>query len=330
MLDVNELKELVTANTYEVVVQSYESVEPKYPQIVELRDISETNLYGVKGSVLEGVGGFRDREDYQEADSDQPGKAYTWQAAVRQKSRRLDISQRMLDSLGTAGKVVDYVSRQVQHWGVQALRAKEEEIAGMLQKGTLTAGNLKYFDDSFPDNDDPNPGFIYDGLPLFDTAHTLSGSSDTYSNHTVSAPLTSANLQTVLNTMRDDNALDDRGDRIDIMPDTLIVPVGQEFTARQILNSVNLPGTGNNDVNPIAGMLRIVTNPYLSDAASADSWWVAQTQGSRALRMWDSGLPVVETHYDPISKTLSVIAEIHYAACATDARLIYAANKAAS
>lgn len=326
MIDVSTLPELVTQEAYPVMVQSYETTPSYYTGLCNVRSVSETNLYGLKGSVLETAGQFRERADGAEAESDAPGKAYTWQVKIRQFTRRLDIPQRMLQSLGSAGKVTDYVQQQISAWGEQAMRRKDLFLAGMLQDGTLTAGSLEFFDNSFPDNDDPNAGFIYDGLPFFDTAHTLSGASGTYANHTASAALTSTNLQTVLTTIRSTNAVNDRGDRILLMPDTLVVPQALLFTARQVLNSQLLPGGTNNDVNPLAGELQIVANPYLT--ADTDSWYVCEA--GKGIDFWDSGAPVIETQYDAKRKVLSVVAEMHFGSAVTDWRRWYNANKAAS
>jgi hypothetical protein len=330
MLDVNELADTVKAELYPVVIQDYEAQPAFYPQLTDLRPITEMgNFYGIKGNTLEAVGEFRDRADGQEAEHDSPGKAYTWQAAVRQKTRMMTIPQRMLDSLGSAGRIVDYVQRQAAGWGVQAMRAKDTHVAGMLQKGTLTAGSAEFFDNSYLDDNDPNPKYIYDGLPFFDTAHTLSDSSTTLSNHTASSALTRANLETVLTTIRQTNAIDDRGNRIQLMPNALVVPSALEFTARRIVNST--VSDADMQVNPVQGSLQVIVNPYLTD--DTDSWYVAQVGAAGVgggIRFYDSGAPVIESQYDSVRKVLHVVAEIHFAAAVTDWRFWYAANKAAS
>lgn len=330
MLDVTELADTVKAELYPTVIQSYEAQPAIYPQICDVRPITEMrNFYGTKGNTLEASGEFRDRADGQEAEHDSPGKAYTWQCKVRQKARRMEIPQRMLDTLGTAGRVVDYVQQQAANWGTQARRAKDQHVAGMLQKGTLTAGSAEFFDNSYLDDNDPNPKFIYDGLPFFDTAHTLSDSPTTLGNHTASLALTRANLETVLTTIRQTNAIDDRGNRIQLMPNALVVPPALDFTARRIVNST--VSDADMQINPVQGALQVIVNPYLTD--DTDSWYVAQVGAAGfggGIRFFDAGEPVITTQYDEVRKILHVVAEVHFGAAVTDWRFWYNANKAAS
>lgn len=327
-IDINELADTVKEEAYPVMIQSYDVVPSVFDRIAEVRPLSElANKYGTKGTTLEAVGEFRDRLDGQEAEADQPGKAYTWQLAVKQPARRVDIPQRSLDSMQSAGRIVDYVQRQAAEWGKQAIRFKEARIAGMLQDGTLTAGSLEFFDNSYLDEYDPNAGFIYDGLPFFDGAHTLSGASGTFSNIATSRPLTRANLETTLTTMRQTNAVNDRGDRIMIMPNALIVPPALEYTARRITQSELDPGSANNDINAVRGMLEVIVNPYLTD--DSDAWWVADTSLGGIIA-YDSGLPTLETFYDPIKKVLSIIPEFHFGSSVKDWRGFHSCNKADS
>lgn len=329
MIDVNELADAVKQELYPVMVQAYDEEPETYSRIADVRGMGELNgnLYGTKGTTLLGAGEFRERQDGQEVEADSPGKAYTWRCKVRQFARTIPIAQRTLDSLQSADKIANYVQEQVAAFGRQAKRKKEDRIAGMLQTGTLTAGSLEYFDDSYLDENDPNAGVIYDGLPFFDTAHTLANASGTFSNHVASRTLTRANLETTLTAMRQTNAVDDNGDRVRIMPTHIIVPPALEYDARRVLQSVLDPGSTDNDINAVRGMLDIVVNPYLTD--DSDAWWVADLSNS-GIRAYDSGTPIIETGYDFRRKVLYVTAEFHFGSTVTDWRRFHACNKAAS
>ena len=184
-----------------------------------------------------------------------------------------------------------------------------------------------FFDGSFPNNVDPNPTLIYDALPFFDTAHTISGGSSTYANHVVSSALSAANLQTALIEMTKTNAVNERGERIMIRPDVLMVPPGLEYTARVILQSGLLPGSANNDINAVAGSLNLVVNRALDDAASASSWWLVQS--GRGLKIADSGAPRMRT-FAQENGDVTVLSEYEFGAAVTNWRYSYLANKAAS
>lgn len=80
-------------------------------------------------------------------------------------------------------------------------------------------------------------------------------------------------------------ATDDRGKRIMLMPDTLIVAPAEGFNATRILKSVLQNNTGNNAINAIKSMGlfgggdNLVINPYLTDA---DAWFVRAKGGITA------------------------------------------------
>ncbi len=325
-LDINTIPQLVDDIGMSMMMEAYGERPLVYPSICDVRAVSGmSNLYGEKGTVMQGVGDFKEREDGQEIEADQPGQGPTWLLKVRQYSRRIDIPKRMLDGADAAAKIPNLIGEFAQDFGRKARHQKEGFVAGMLQDGTLTAGSTTYFDNGFVGEVDSNSGFIYDGLPFFDTAHTITGGSSTYGNHTVSLALSAANLQTVLVAMRSTNAVNERGDRILITPDTLVVGPDLEYTARVILQSALLPGSANNDINAVAGALQLVVDPAIT---STGTWWVCEAR--KGLRVRDSGMPVLEPVWNGLTKTWSITAEYHFGGAVTDWRHWYCANKAAS
>lgn len=96
----------------------------------------------------------------------------------------------------------------------------------------------------------------------------------TYSNMpTVAADLSEAALeQAVIDIKKYTN---DRGLRVNIMPQKLILPVDLEFEAERILGSALRVGTANNDLNAIKSLGKfpggVVTNNYLTDT---DAWFI--------------------------------------------------------
>ena len=328
-LDVSQVTALVENDGYEAGFEMYDSMPVVYPLLGQIIDPIDAGIseYGDRGTVYLGHQRFDKRKDLQQVNQSTTDLAYTWQAAIEQYSRGMTIPSRLLRSNGARSAVKAKIIEFAQDRAEIAMLQKEDHIADMFQKGTLTAGNTEFFDNSYPGNIDANRGFIYDGLPWFDTAHTVAGSSSTYSNHTVSLALTQTNLQTVLTTMTSTNAVNDRGERIMIRPDTILVPAALEFTAATILRSTQVTGSGNNDINPIAGRLTPVVWNALDDAASASAWWVVQR--GRGLRIYDSGAPrmwvVQEDNGD-----ITVNSEYIFGAAVDQWRYQYCANKAAS
>lgn len=139
----------------------------------------------------------------------------------------------------------------------EGVRQTEEAIAAeAFNKGGFTASDHA----------------IYDGKPFLAFAGNEHANmvGETFSNADA-LNLTLSNLQTVLLRMQSANAYDERGNRIMIRPDTLLVPRELEAEARVILNSEYEPGTPNNDINVLYKALDLVVWPYLTDT---DAWFV--------------------------------------------------------
>jgi hypothetical protein len=99
-------------------------------------------------------------------------------------------------------------------------------------------------------------------------------SGGTYSNIlTTAANLSEAAVEQALIDIR--KYLDDRGNRINVAPESLILPVDLEFEAERIFKSPGRVGTPNNDINAIKAIGRfpsgIVLNPFLT---STTAWFV--------------------------------------------------------
>ena len=76
--------------------------------------------------------------------------------------------------------------------------------------------------------------------------------------------------------------MDSRHNMLNIIPDTIIVPVALEPTARVILESVQRSGNANNDANINRGY-NLVTSHYLSDA---ESWFMVDSRMARQYLNW--------------------------------------------
>ena len=125
---------------------------------------------------------------------------------------------------------------------------------------------------------------IYDGQPLFSAVHPLIDSVALCSN-LATGPLTSANLQKAIQLAR--STKDEAGALIVIKPNRLIIPPALEYTARVILESTQLPGGNNNDVNVVKGALELVVMDYLGSAnGGSDTAWFLQDSTSHELNFF--------------------------------------------
>lgn len=127
-----------------------------------------------------------------------------------------------------------------------------------------------------------------DGVELCDASHPHSpDATGTTQSNFGALSLTKENLATVRQTMM--VFTDDKGNRLGTMPDTLLVPIALEDTALQLVNSFQLPGTGNNDINPRFGQIQVVTWNQLTDT---DAWFLIDSVGMRQALRWYNRVPL--------------------------------------
>ena len=253
---------------------------------------------------------------------------YYFQIKRRQYVARADIPKEIVDPNAAA----NWIQSWIQKFAEAADRTKEEFCAGILNKGPLTAGDKTYFNNGVPGYPDPNPGFIYVGLPLVDTAHNQSKrvTGTTYSNHTASLSFSRTNLQTVYNTMSVTNAYDRNGDKIVISPNMILANPTLKFTIDPVIEST--VQDADLQVNPMAKVSwNTVYWRYLTDT---DGWYVfeaGQGGGCPDLLLIEDWKPVeIEINYDFDRKVNVITGEIFFGAGVRDWRRTYCANVAAS
>jgi phage major head subunit gpT-like protein len=127
---------------------------------------------------------------------------------------------------------------------------------------------------------------IYDGKALCAADHPLveGGTSD----NLASGPLTESNLKAALIKLRGTKG--EAGDLVVIKAKKLIIPPSLEYTARTIMNTTQVTGSNNNDVNTIKGLLDIEVMDYLGSASTAnvltDAYWFIQADSHEMNFYW--------------------------------------------
>lgn len=93
--------------------------------------------------------------------------------------------------------------------------------------------------------------------------------------------LTPTNLETMLTTYLTQS--DTASSKILAMvANTLVVPANLQWTARRILESAGIPGSADNDVNVLKGILNLVVNPLL-DANSTTRFYIGKANNANGL-----------------------------------------------
>ncbi len=120
-----------------------------------------------------------------------------------------------------------------------------------------------------------------DGVSLFNAAHPLLGGG-TYSNQL--APLSDLSVTSLQDIIiLYENMLNERGLRMQLMPENLWMPPELQFVASEILQSQYKPYTGNNEINPMQGRL---TPSVLHFLTSSTTWMVSSKDPNNVKFYW--------------------------------------------
>jgi len=112
-----------------------------------------------------------------------------------------------------------------------------------------------------------------DGVSLFNSTHVLKGGGTARNTLAAAADLSATSLQQALIDMSTQTKVE-AGQVVQAPSDLILfVPPALEFTADRILNSTLLPGSADNDRNPIKARRNwtLVVSPYLTDE---DAWFL--------------------------------------------------------
>jgi phage major head subunit gpT-like protein len=109
-----------------------------------------------------------------------------------------------------------------------------------------------------------------DSKPLASTSHTRADGGTAQSNaSSTGITLTEDNLET--GRLALEKALNDKGEIVNFMADTLVIPIDLRKTAVILTDSSMRPGTANNDVNVYEGVFRVIPWRYIT---STTAWFL--------------------------------------------------------
>ena len=111
-----------------------------------------------------------------------------------------------------------------------------------------------------------------DGKYLVATDHPRTDGGTAQSNY-MTTTVTEAGLETALVAMR--GTLDDKGQKIGVRPDTMLVPTALEKEAIILMQSTGRTATNYNEVNPYTGRLNIISWDYLDNT---QQWFVLDSK----------------------------------------------------
>lgn len=283
-----DFAQAVLKDFYSYFFERYDAYNPVYQELFELK--KSDGAIDLETTAI-GMGRLQEKPEGAPVKFRDPMEGNTIAIRNITFSDGFKISKELYDD---SRKLGDLIQKVAATWAEAVVATEEEYASKIFNKGALTAGH-SIFDATINGvYTDPYPGFIYDGKPFFAASgneHTTKSGGSFY--NWLDLALSGDNLKTVLTLMTDTNAYNERGERIVIAPDVLVVPPSMEYDARTILESTLLPGSPNNDKNVLQGLLRLVVWRYLEDS---DAWFVGCS--GRGLRFLDRQEPIIEIEYN--------------------------------
>ncbi len=178
---------------------------------------------------------------------------------------------------------------------------KDDDQTGRIMELAGELGKSSRFTAELYGHDVYNQGFnttYYtgrDGLALFSTAHTVSGTGGTIANTpAVAVDLSSTALEAAMQSF--ENQIDDRGMPMESRGVILLISPENRMLAKRILQSSLDYSTPNNSINPLYDEgIRVVVSNYLVDK---DAWFLLAEPSELGLKFYWREMPDTKTWDD--------------------------------
>lgn len=108
-----------------------------------------------------------------------------------------------------------------------------------------------------------------DGVAFFSASHPNVGGGTQSNIPSVATDLSQAALESAHTDI--ENWLDDRSLKIMVQPKKLLVAPANRWVAEKILKTKQEVGNNDNTINPMAGIVELIVNPFLTDP---DAWFL--------------------------------------------------------
>ncbi len=183
------------------------------------------------------------------------------------------------------------INKRPQGQAISAARRRENDAAKLF---------INAFDSNYPGPD---------GKALCDEEHPSkayeeAGVGKEHRSNKDTRPLNHSNLQETKNDMRDFR--DDRGGRISVVPDTLLVPVILEDVAWELIESEKKVDTADNNPNIHYGKYRLIVWDYLdpgTDNPDKAPWFMIDSNYANMFLNWFDRVPLefaMEEEFDTL------------------------------
>jgi hypothetical protein len=316
----SQFTELMQKDMYAWFLEKYDTYAPVYPQIFQVEQMSSAYEQQTTGL---GLGKLSERNEGDSIVSSNLLEGFTAIVKARTFSDSYWMTMEFVEDTPPE-KIANILRTYATTWEEGVIASKETFAAKFFIYGGFTSGRHDTFDNTITGVvTDPSGDFIYDGKPFFALTGNNHPAKDgnTYYNSLGALSLTGPNLQTAYNMMTVTNNRNERGEIIQIMPDTLLIPGNLHFTAKTLLESELAPGGANNDKNAVQNIVQPIEWQYLTDT---DGWFLGKRQ--KGLVFYERKSPVIDFYQDEKDKKFYATIDTRFGAGVTNWRYWVASN----
>ena len=221
-----------------------------------------------------GAGGFSDWKEYKGAiEYDDSDQGYPTTFTHSEFARGFKVERKLVDD-----DLYNIINARPAGLALAAARKREKDAADI-------------FINAFASGMGADSQYLCDGAHPASPANTASTQSN--------AGTTALSRDAIIATRKLMRSFtDDRGELINVSPDTLLIPPELEDVVFPLTNSALKPGGANNDVNYVAALgLNVIVWDYLTDAKD---WFMIDSQMAKQHLLWFDRVPL-EFAMDPTS-----------------------------
>lgn len=288
--------------TYFMEAEQYQQLTPVYPQLFEVKQLE--GAYDQQTSAI-GMGKLSERKERDNIKRSNPLEGFTVPIKARTFSDSFELSMETVEDF-TPSKLSNVLMDIAKGWQQGIVNTKEQFAAKFFNYGGFTAGHDVFNNTITGVVDDPTGDLGYDGKPFF----ALSGNNhpakngSTYYN-SVANSFSATNLITGYNLMADTNAYDEKGEKINLIPEIILHPAALKFSVAEVLkntDTANIKSKVENLVTPIQWN-------YLTDT---DAWFLGVPK--KGLVWYERKAPQITVYQDEKNKAYIVDIDTRFGA----------------
>lgn len=253
----NDWPDLLEPGFREIYNDAFEEKEQVFPQIFH---ILSSDKQDEKDSGATGFGLFAQTGENEQVDYEEPLQMYDVTYTHLKYTKGFKVSEELWED-----DQYNVIKTKPAQLG-RASRRTSEHLASYVFNNAFAAAQTGG-----------------DGSRLCSTTHPRSDGGSSQSNaSSTGITLTDTNLETARIAFR--QLLDDKGMRVQLMPDTLVVPVDLEKTAEILVGSALRPGVADNDINVYKGKYKVIPWDYIT--TNNTEWFLLDSSQHKLNWFW--------------------------------------------